>query len=342
MLRTRWLVRLFLLISSLGWVVAAAAQPLQKISVGALRLASSGALFIAHDKGYFAAEGLEAELKAFTAAQQIALAVTSGDADFGATGLTAAFFNLAGKGALKIIAAQSREEPGFQLVGYMVTNAAYDGGFRSLGNFPGKRVGITTAGSTFEYSLGLLARKYKFDLKNVTLVPLQTLPNMAAAFKGQQVDAVLAPVNIVRQLEADKAGRVLGWVGDETPWQLGVLFTSPRTIGTQRPMVEKFIRAYLRASADYNRAFNGKDAAGKPVKGPGYDELLAILAKWVQQPPERVAEGLPFVDAGGRLDVGDVYKQVAFWQSRGQVDKSVDARAILDLSLVKGHFNLPR
>jgi NitT/TauT family transport system substrate-binding protein len=156
------------------------------------------------------------------------------------------------------------------------------------------------------------------------------------------VDAVLAPVNVVRQLEADKAGRVLGWVGDETPWQLGVLFTSPRTIDTQRPVVEKFMRAYLRASADYNRAFNGKDAAGKPVKGPGYDELLAILSKWVQQPPERVAEGLPFVDSGGRLNVGDIYNQVAFWQSRGQVDKSVEARAILDLSWVKGHFNLPR
>ena len=60
-----------------------------------------------------------------------------------------------------------------------------------------------------------------------------------------------------------------------------------------------------------------------------------------QQPPERVAEGLPFVDAGGRLNVGDIYNQVAFWQTQGRVDKSVDAKAILDLSLVQGHFNLP-
>jgi NitT/TauT family transport system substrate-binding protein len=342
MLRARWFVGLAAAISSLGFVAGALAQPAQRISVGALRLASSGAVFIAKDKGYFAAEGLDPEVKVFTAAQQVALAVTSRDADFGATGLTAAFFNLAGKGALKIIAAQSREEPGFQLVGYMVTNAAYEGGFRSLRNFPGKRVGITTAGSTFEYSLGLLARKYGFDIRNVTLVPLQTLPNMAAAFKGEQVDAVLVPVNVARQLEVDKAGRVLGWVGDETPWQVGALFTSPRMIETRRSAVEKFIRAYLRASADYNRAFNGKDAAGKPTRGPGYDELLAIVAKWVQQPPERVAEGLPFVDAGGRVNVGDIYNQVAFWQSRGQVDESVEARAILDLSLIKGHFNLPR
>jgi len=77
------------------------------------------------------------------------------------------------------------------------------------------------------------------------------------------------------------------------------------------------------------------------MKSPGYDELLAILAKWVQQPPERVAEALPFVDAGGRLNVGDIYEQVAFWQRQGQVDPSVDAKTILDLSWVAGHYNLP-
>jgi NitT/TauT family transport system substrate-binding protein len=339
---TRRLVGLAVAILSVGFATEAWAQPAQKVSVGALRLASSGAIFIALDKGYFSAEGLDIELKPFTAAQQVPVAVTSGDVDFGATGLTAGFFNLAGKGALKIIAAQSREEPGFHLVGYMVTQAAYERGFRGLQNFPGKRVGVTTVGSTLEYSLGLLARKYGFNIKNVTLVPLQTLPNMAAAFKGGQVDAVLAPVNVVRQLEADKAGRVLGWVGDETPWQIGALFTSPRMIQTRRPVVEKFIRAYLRASADYNRAFNSKDASGRLTKGSGYDELLAILAKWVQQPPERVAEGLPFVDSGGRLNVGDIYTQVAFWQSQGEVDKAVEARSVLDLSFIRDHFNLPR
>jgi NitT/TauT family transport system substrate-binding protein len=339
--RARRLVGLCAAILGIGLAAVTLAQPPQKVSVGVLPLTSSGAIYIAHDKGYFAAEGLDVEIKLFTSAQQVPVAVTAGDADFGVTGLTAGFFNLAGKGALKIIAAQSREEHGFELVAYMVTNSAYDHGFHSVRNFPGKRVGITTVGSTFEYSLGLLARKYRFDIKTVTLVPLQTLPNMAAAFKGGQVDAVLVPVNIARQLEADKAGHVLGWVGDETPWQLGALFTSPRTIETRRPLTEKFVRAYVRGTADYNRAFNGKDATGKPTKGPGYDEMLAILAKWVQQPPERVAEGLPFVDAEGRLNVGDVYNQVAFWKSQGRVDKSVDAKSILDLSLIKGHFNLP-
>ena len=62
----------------------------------------------------------------------------------------------------------------------------------------------------------------------------------------------------------------------------------------------------------------------------------------LEQPAERVKVGLPYVDAEARLNVGDVYNQVAFWQGQGLVDRGVDAKAILDLSFVKGHFNLPK
>lgn len=317
------------------------AQKLEKVSIGALRLSSSGAVFIGRDKGYFREQGLDVQVTILTAAQQVPVAVTSGDVDFGVTGLTAGFFNLAGKGALKIIAAQSREEPGYQLVSYMVTNKAYEAGFRSLKDFPGKRVAMTTTGSTFHYSLGKLAQKYGFDIKSVTLVPLQTLPNMSAAFKGATVDATLAPVTTTRALENDGAGKILGWVGDETPWQLGALFTSPKMAASRRPVVEKFIRAYQKGARDYHVAFNARDN-GKDVQGPGYDEAVQILSKTLEQPPALVRDGLPYVDPDARLDVGDVYNQVSFWQSQGLVDQAVDAKAILDLSFVKGHYNVPK
>ena len=320
----------------------ARAQALTKTSVGVLRLSSSGPVFIAAERGYWREAGLDVDLKYFTAAQQVPVAVTSGDADFGVTGLTAAFFNLAGKGALKIVAAQSREEKGFPLVAYMATNAAIEKGFRSVKDFAGKRVGITTAGSTFHYSLGLLAKKYGFDLASVTLVPLQTLPNMQAAFKGGQVDAVLAPVTLARALEADKSGKILAWVGDETPWQLGALFTSPRAIAEKRDVVERFIRGYLRGAADFNAAFNQRDAAGNEVRGTRFAETIGVVARAVQQAPELVSIGLPFVDGQGRLDVGDIYSQISFWQQAGLVARDVNGKDIVDLSFVRGHMNVPR
>ncbi len=318
------------------------AQTLRKTSVGVLRLSSSGPVFIAAERGYWREAGLDVELKFFTAAQQVPVAVTSGDTEFGVTGLTASFFNLAGKGALKIVASQSREAKGFPLVAYMVTNAAYEKGFRSVRDFAGKRVGITTTGSTFHYELGLLAKKYGFDLSAVTLVPLQTLPNMQAAFKGGQVDAILAPVTLARALTADGSGRILAWAGDETPWQLGALFTSPRAIAEKRDVVERFVRGYLRGTSDFNAAFNQRDAAGNEVRGTNFAETIGVVARAVQQAPELVAVGLPFVDALGRLDVGDIYNQIAFWQQAGLVGKDVTGKEIVDLSFVRGHLNVPK
>ena len=47
------------------------AQALEKVSIGVLKLASSGPLFIAMARGHFRAQGLEVEPKYFTAAAQV-------------------------------------------------------------------------------------------------------------------------------------------------------------------------------------------------------------------------------------------------------------------------------
>src|SRR3954453_15993789 len=65
-----------------------------KLVVGVLKLVSSGPVYLAQDKGYFKAEGLDTELKFFEAAQPVSVAVVSGDIDVGITGLTGGFYNL--------------------------------------------------------------------------------------------------------------------------------------------------------------------------------------------------------------------------------------------------------
>ncbi|MGE0714590.1 MAG: ABC transporter substrate-binding protein [Alphaproteobacteria bacterium] len=318
---------------------AAAAEP---VAVAALRLSSSGPLFIAQDKGFFAAEGLEVAFRFFTAAQPVAVAVTTGDADFGVTGLTAGFYNLAGKGTLRIVAGQAADVPGFHLSAYMATPKAWDAGLRALADFPGRSLGITQTGSTFHYMIGLLARKEGFDLARVRLVPLQSIPNMVSAFKGGQVDALILPSSVALPMLARDEGKLLGWVGDVTPWQLGALFTSGKAAAERRPQIARFVRAYQKGTAAYHAAFNQVDAAGKPVAGPGRAELLAILEKYTQQPAAQIETGLPWVDPEGRLDVRDIHEQVAWWQAQKMVDPGVEAAAILDLGFVEGHRNVPR
>ena len=213
-----------------------------KAKVGVLRLSSSAPVFIAQDKGYFRDAGLDVELKFFDAAQPIAVATTSGDVDFGVTAFTAGLYNLAGKGTLKVIGGMSREKAGYPLIGYFASNNAYASGLKTPQDLAGKRVAVTQVGSSFHYSLGLLADKYGFKLADVKVLPLQSLSNAAAALKGETVDAALLPVSTARKLIDDGGAKLLGWVGDETPWQLGAVFASPKTLAN-KPLVTRLLGA---------------------------------------------------------------------------------------------------
>lgn len=114
-----------------------------KVTVAALAFVSSSPLFIAKDRGYYEAEGLDVDIQIFRAAQPVAVAIASGDADFGVTAFTAGFYNLAGKGALKVIAGQSAEIAGQDGSAILVSNKAWDAGFRSVDDFPGHSLAMT-------------------------------------------------------------------------------------------------------------------------------------------------------------------------------------------------------
>jgi NitT/TauT family transport system substrate-binding protein len=303
-------------------------------TIGVLRLSSSAPVFIAQEKGYFRDAGLNIELKFFDAAQPIAVATTSGDVDFGITAFTAGLYNLAGKGTLKVIGGMSREKPGYPLIGYFASNNAYAAGLKTPKDLAGKRIAVTQVGSSFHYSLGLLADKYGFKLSQVKIVPLQSLSNAAAALKGETVDAALLPVSTARKLMDDGGARLLGWVGDETPWQLGAVFASPRTL-TNKPLVTKLLAALERADREYHDVILSAMKNGAAPIDEQTKPLLEIIAKYTNLPIEQVVGNCAYIDPGGKLDVGNVDNQIKWLQAQGFVDKGFDAETIIAKDFVK-------
>jgi len=312
----------------------ARADDLLKAKIGVLRLSSSAPVFIAQDKGYFRDAGLDVELKFFDAAQPIAVATTSGDVDVGITAFTAGLYNLAGKGTLKVIGGMSREKAGYPLIGYFASNNAYAAGLKSPKDLAGKRVAVTQVGSSFHYSLGLLADKDGFKLSDVKIVPLQSLSNAAAALKGETVDAALLPVSTARTLMDSNGAKFLGWVGDETPWQLGAVFASPKTLANT-PLVTKLLAALVRADHEYHDA-NLTSIKDEVV--PINDKtkpLLEIIAKYTNLPVAQVVGNCAYIDPDGKLDVKNVDNQIKWLQEQGFVDKGFDANAIIAKDYVK-------
>lgn len=331
----RWFARLAmagLLAMAAGGI--ARGEDALKAKVGVLRLSSSAPVFIAQDKGYFREAGLDIELKFFDAAQPIAVATTSGDVDFGVTAFTAGLYNLAGKGTLKVIGGMSREKAGYPLIGYFASNNAYAAGLKTPKDLAGKRIAVTQVGSSFHYSIGLLADKYGFRLADVKIVPLQSLSNAAAALKGETVDAALLPVSTARKLMDEGGAKLLGWVGDETPWQLGAVFAAPKTL-TNRALVTKLLGALAKADREYHDVIL---AAMKDGTAPIDDKtrpLLEIIAKYTNLSVEQVVGNCAYVDPDGRLDVRNVDNQIKWLQEQGFADKGFDASAIIAKDYVK-------
>jgi len=312
---------------------ARADEPL-KAKIGVLRLSSSAPVFIAQDKGYFREAGLDIELKFFDAAQPIAVATTSGDVDFGVTAFTAGLYNLAGKGTLKVIGGMSREKAGYPLIGYFAGNKAYEAGLRTPKDLAGKRIAVTQVGSSFHYSLGLLADKYGFKLSDVKIVPLQSLSNAAAALKGETVDAALLPVSTARKLMDDGGAKLLGWVGDETPWQLGAVFASPKTLAN-KALVTKLLGALERADREYHDVILASMKDGNAAINEQTKPLLEIIAKYTNLPLEQVVGNCAYIDPDGKLDVKNVDNQIKWLQAQGFADKGYDAESIIAKEYVK-------
>jgi NitT/TauT family transport system substrate-binding protein len=298
------------------------------IKIGTVKVPASGAIFIAQEKGYFAAEGVPAQLVFFDAGQPIAVAATSGGVDFGATAISAGFYSLAGQGALRIIAAAAEDVPHFESQAFLVSNAAYDAGFKSLKAFPGHSYALSQIGSPAQYALGLIADKYGFAVGAVRILPLQSISNAVTAVEGGRADITLN--SATAELAAVERGhaRILAYLGDEKSYQFGVVFTATSTANDRPDVVARFLRAYRKGARDYHDAFAGPN--GERTDGPTAASVLDILAKYVTVPRDQLAAAVSYIDADARLDVRDVRHQIAWYQSQNLLKPDIDAEALID------------
>jgi NitT/TauT family transport system substrate-binding protein len=304
----------------------AAAEP---VKIGLIKLPSSAPIYIALEKGYFAAEGLDASLVYFESGQSIAVAVAGRAIDFGVVGLSAALYNLGGQGALRIIAGAYNEMPGFPDAAFLVSNRAYAAGLTSMKALAGHSVATTTVGSPLHYGFELIAEKYGFDLKTVRVLPTQSIPNEISALTGGEADAsLIATTPAIPPLLERGEIKQLGWLGDAVSMQFGASFTSGQNADKRHDFVERFLRALRKGARDHHDAFTGAD--GKRQDQASAPEMLSIIAQYTAQPVERLKDEVAYVDAEERVDIKDVEHQIAWYKSQGLVKPEIDPAIVID------------
>lgn len=307
-----------------------AARP---IKIGLIKTTQNAPCFVAFARGYFQAEGLEAEPVYFDAAQPIAVAVAGGSVDFGMVGVSAGLYSLAGQGALRFIAGQSREVAGFPNSTIIASNGAYAAGMKSIQDIGGHSVAVATVGGPPHFVVALLAERAGIDIATMRFLPLQTLPNMVSAVVGGQADLSDVPASAaIPLIQAGKA-HLLAYASDSLRLQTGVVFVSAKSADEKRETVEHFLRAYREGSRDYHDAI--ADASDKPREGPTLPEIVKIVSAYTGETPEQVKLSLGFADAEGRLDTANIADQVAWYRAHNFLKSDVNPNAIIDRRYVR-------
>jgi NitT/TauT family transport system substrate-binding protein len=315
----------FVFVSALGAVTTHA----DTIKIGTSKLLSYPAVPIAIDRGYFKQQGIDAEMVFFDSAQPVAVAVTSGAVDFGVAGLSAAFYTLAGQGQLRMIAASGYEQPGFYNIALLGSLKAYETGLHSPKDLPGHSVAVTQLGTALQLNLVRLAEKFGVDLKTVEVKPLQSNSNVISALSGGTADAGVIQSTPALPLIEKNEVKVLSWIGDDVPGSTGsAAFTSAKTTNERGDLVKRFLIAYRKGTADFHEAFVDKN--GKRKDGPAAPAILALLAKFTGMTIETIDKATPYVDAQGRIDMGDIKRQITTYTALGQIRTSVNADELVD------------
>jgi NitT/TauT family transport system substrate-binding protein len=310
---------------------ANAAEPLR---LGLLHTLSPAPFYIAQDRGYFRDEGIDLTFRFFESAQPIAAATVAGDVDIGVTALTGGFFNLAEKGTLKVIGGALHEHKGYEGSAILASNKAYDSGLTTPAGLANHSFAITQYGSSFHYMIGRIAEAEGFDLKSVTLRPVQQPANMVAAVTSGQVDATIAIASIARPIAAAHQAHILAWAGDIVPYQITAVFTTPALIAGNPAILHHFAAAYAKGVADYRKAFLRLDPAGHQVIDDTTEAATRVLTRYVftgdPDARRKILDGAGYYDEGGALDTADVLDQVRWFRAQGLVKGTGDPAAMLD------------
>jgi NitT/TauT family transport system substrate-binding protein len=315
--------------------MARAADPLR---LGLLQTLSPAPFYLAQQRGYFRDQGIDLTFRFFQSAQPIAAAAVAGDIDVGVTALTGGFFNLAEKGTLKVIGGALHEQRGYEGSAILVSNKAWESGLTSVDRLPGHSFAITQYGSSFQYMLGRIAAAKGFDIKTVSLRPVQQIANMIAAVASGQVDATIAIASQAKPLAAAGQAHIIGWAGDLVPYQITALFAATPVIAREPDVLRRFAKAYQRGVADYRNAFLRLDPQGHPITDAATEAAITDISRYVfiGDPDARakILAGVGYYDDGGALDVADVVAQLQWFRAQGLVTGQSDPRSLIDTSFL--------
>ncbi|HLI27660.1 MAG TPA: ABC transporter substrate-binding protein [Chloroflexota bacterium] len=282
---------------------------LRVVRTGLIPIIPSATIFVALDKGYFAAEGIDLQWEPVTVTTDAMVQVGAGNLDVALATISAAVLNSIYRGVdIKIIAGNHGNPPsGIGGDPMIVRKDLYDSGaVVDASGLRGRKVGGNALGTFTEYAIDGAMRTAGLTVSDVDFqaLPFPDIPN---ALANRALDAAFVPEPWATQaIERGYAALIVPEFLRGA--QITILMAGP-TLLRDRALSEAFMRAFLRSLRDLN------------TEGWTSPANAAIIEKYTRVPAATVQRIIPqYADPEGRINWESLMDQQRFYIERGRTD----------------------
>lgn len=295
-------------------VSAALAADRMRIGYSSISGAYVG-IWVAHDAGFFAKEGLDDQIVLIPNGTQLAQVTVAGEVDIASLG-----------GAAALAAAFSGAD--FKVIGANVNKLVFSmyakPEIKRVEDIKGKKIGITRYGTSADISARYALRQHNLDpQKDVILLQLGAMSSIAGALKSGTVDAGM--VSPPTQFFMEK----LGFKEIASITDMNLAFPNPALvvlgdiIRKKPDLIDRFMRAYARG---VHRAKTDREFTIKSYAKYTTVQDTAILQKAYDFYVEKIVEKAPYINMAGMQNALDEVAKTIPAAKNAKPEQFVDMR----------------
>jgi NitT/TauT family transport system substrate-binding protein len=303
------------------------------VHVGIINSLSDVPIFLAQERGYFRAEGIDLQLTSLDTAGKMIAPLGAGELDVGGGASSAGLFNAVDRGIrIRIVADRTTTWPQSDYQSVIIRRGLVESGrVKGLADLKGLKIGIATPGIA-ELSVvneGAKAGGIKFSDINIVYL---SFPQQLAALANGALDGsfIIEPFGTIA-VQAGSAVRLMNtekfYPGD----QIGLQFFSEEFASNRRPVAVRFMTALLRGYRDYMATI--KDGH---IAGPGAEPVIEMIVRRYKI-SEALARAMysQHVDRDGRVNRASIRRDWEFYRDQGMIKGNIPPEKVVDMSFAE-------
>jgi NitT/TauT family transport system substrate-binding protein len=251
-------------------------------------------IWVAHDAGLFAKEGLEDQMILIPSGSQLAQVVVAGEVDLGSLNGASAMGAALQGADIKVIGNQ---------VNKMIMSLYARPEIKTVEDLKGKKIGVTRFGSATDISARYALRKFNLQpQKDVTILQMGAMTSIMGGLQGGAIEAGM--VSPPTQFAVEKFGfKELVSVTDmNLPFPNPSLVAQGSLLKSKPQLIDRFMRAYVRA---IHRAMTDRELTVRSMAKYTKLEDPVLLQKAYDLYIGKVFERVPSINMEGMRNALD-------------------------------------